>query len=228
MIMSRKAGAKVAWICCLIILLFASFPTASHANEGRSAYDAIVNGGGSGNPATIGGAGQNAAIPGSSSTGVWGYLLQVVFSLGVIVVCIYLLLRFLGKRQLSTNNSGPIKVIGTASLGNGKTLQIVMIGESLYVLGVGDNVQLLRHLPAGDEADLVLADAEIKPASGVKWDWLSFLNKRKSQEELFFPAEQKGGSFEELLNKQWGEVNGQSGKSAAWQDEDGQRRGDHR
>ncbi|MFY0542776.1 flagellar biosynthetic protein FliO [Brevibacillus sp. H7] len=223
MMMHRKAGARLVRICCLILLLFASLPPVSFAEE-KSAWDAIVNGGVSGSNVANGGTVPLTAIPGSDTTGVWGYLLQVVFSLGVIVVCIFLLLRFLGKRQLSAT-SGPIKVIGAVSLGNGKTLQIVMIGDSLYLLGVGENVQLLRHIPSGEEADVVLAELEMKPVAGWKWDWLPFPVK-KNQEEMLFTADQPDGSFEELLNKQWREVNRQTGKANSWTDEKGHHRGD--
>jgi flagellar protein FliO/FliZ len=224
MMMNRKAGVRLAWICCLFVLLFASLPTASFA-EDRSAWDAIVNGGAPGAQTQTGGAGPAAAIPGNTSASVWGYLLQVIFSLGVIVVCITFLVRFLAKRQLSVS-SGPIRIVGTAALGNGKTLQLVMIGDSLYVLGVGENVQLLRHLPPGEEVDVVLAEAEIKPEAGFPWDKLPFLRKKHREEELMDTTDPQGGSFEELLRRQWGEVNGRFGKSSSWREEDEQRRGD--
>jgi flagellar protein FliO/FliZ len=217
----RKAG--VLSVCCLITLLFAFFPSCSFAEEGGSVADALKSGKSIGAETPAGGS-QPAPMPGSENSGMWGYLLQVVFSLAVIAVLIYLLLRFMAKRQLGSTN-GPIKVIAAAPLHNGKSLQIVMIGDSLYVLGVGDDVQLLRHIPPGEEVDVVLAQAEIKQVPGLKLDWIPFGRKK---EEDVFAVDQHGRTFEELLNKQWGEVSGQPMKSDLWAEEEGQRRGDPR
>jgi len=223
--MNRKAGVLLSGICSLFLLLCVLSPTVSLA-EDRSAWEAIVNGEAPGNPSSTGGTGAAAVTPGNTSTGIWGYLLQVIFSLGVIVVCITLLIRFLAKRQLS-GNTGPIKIVGTTALGNGKTLQLVMIGDSLYVLGVGENVQLLRHLPPGEEVDVVLSEAEMKPQLGFSWEKLPFFRK-KQDEELTLPTEVAGSSFEDLLRRQWSEVTGRTVKPQSWSEEDERHRGDQR
>jgi flagellar protein FliO/FliZ len=214
----RKAG--VLTVCCLITLLFAFFPTFAFADEGGSVADALKSGKTIGQETPVSGS-QPASMPGSETTGLWGYLLQVVFSLAVIAVLIYLLLRFMAKRQLGSTN-GPIKVIAAAPLHNGKSLQIVMIGDSLYVLGVGNDVRLLRHIPPGEEVDVVLAEAEMKGVPGLKLDWLPF-GRKKGEDD--FTVDEHGRTFEELLNKQWGEVSGQPMKSGLWTEEEGQRKG---
>lgn len=121
---------------------------------------------------------------------------------------------------------GPIKVISMAPLGNGKSVQVVMIGESLYVLGVGENVQLLHHIPAGEEADLILADAEIKGALPSPLKWLPFGGNRKNSDEFFQPSDGQGRTFEEILRNQWGTVTKRSEQNVRWMDEQGKDRGD--
>lgn len=217
----RNAGTRLIGVCCLIMLLVASVPTLASA-EG-SVADALQQGN---MPISSAPAGQQpAAIPGSDTGSMWGYLIQVIFSLGMIIVLIYLLLRFLGKRQIG-QSQGPIKIISAQALGNGKTLQLVMIGESLYILGVGENVQLLRQIPPGEEADLILADAEIKPLHTSFSGWLPFGKKKQSEEEYLLPSDVDGKTFQELLNKQWNDVSRRPVHSDKWTKEEAQDRGD--
>lgn len=221
----RNAGMRLIWVCCLIMLLVASLPSIASA-EGTVA-DAYNQGNTPQSNAPAGGE-QPAAIPGSGAGSMWGYLIQVIFSLGFIVVLIYLMLRFLGKRQLG-HGHGPIKVISAAALGNGKTMQVVMIGETLYVVGVGENVQLLKEIPPGEEADLILSDAEIKPINTpFSLQWLPFGKKKQADEEILFSSEVDGQTFQELLKGQWNNVKKRPIQTDAWNKEDVQDRGDLR
>lgn len=209
MLSSRKAGAQFTLIFFAIMLLFTSFPINAFAVD-PTVLDSYQKGPATGNQPDFPGEGVPAgssSIPGSNTTSGWTYLFQVVFSLGIVAVLIYLLLRFLANRQFTgLQASGPIKVISATSLGNGKTLQLVMIGDSLYVLGIGENVQLLRHIPTGEEMDVVLADAEMKASTGLNLDWLPFLRKRNQEEASFVHQQAETRTFEELLTKQWDEV----------------------
>lgn len=219
----RKAGMRFIWVGCLIMLLLASLPGLAAA-EGTVA-DAYKQGNTPTSNAPAGGE-QPAAIPGSGSDSMWGYLIQVVFSLGFIAVLIYLLLRFLGKRQIGQSR-GPIKIISAAALGNGKTMQVVMIGETLYIVGVGENVQLLRMIEPGEEVDLILADAEIKPLSPqFSLSWLPFGRKKQMEEEILYSSDAEGQSFQELLRGQWNDVKKRPIQTDVWTKEEAQDRGD--
>lgn len=219
-----NAGTRLIWVCCLAMLLVASLPTLASA-EGGSVFDMINKGN---TPSTNAPAGdeQPAAIPGSESGSMLGYLVQVVFSLGFIILLIYLLLRFLGKRKIG-QHQGPIKVISAAPLGNGKTVQVLMIGESLYIVGVGDDVQLLRLIPPGEEADLILADAEIQPLK-TPLSWLPFGKKQQVGEEVLFSSGMEEETFQEWLNRQWNDVQKKPVQKTGWTKEEDQDRGDLR
>ena len=219
------AGARIFWASCLAMLLVISFPTPVRAENG-SVFDAIHRGEATPNQAPAGEVQQPAAIPGSDSGGMLGYLVQVVVSLGFIILLIYLVLRFLGKRQIG-QQQGPIKVVSAASLGNSKTVQVVLIGDTLYILGVGENVQLLRVIPPGEEADLILADAEIQPLK-ASLSWLPFGRKKQLEEEMLFPSGMEEKSFQEMLDHQWDDVKKKPVRQAEWMKEEDPNRGDLR
>ncbi|USG67937.1 flagellar biosynthetic protein FliO [Brevibacillus ruminantium] len=220
----RNTRVRLVWMCCLLLLFVASLPVHVMA-EGGSVADALNNGTlTSDGPA---GPAEPAPIVGGDSGSMWGYLLQVIFSLGLILVLIYGLLRFLSKRQAGMSMvQGPVKVISVTPLGNGKSVQVVMIGESLYVLGVGDNVQLLHHIPAGEEADLILSETEMKAANPSLWQWLPLGRKKQKSDEYLQMSDAQGRSFEEMLRNQWGQVAQRPEQNTRWMDEQGKDRGD--
>ncbi|MBO8162466.1 MAG: flagellar biosynthetic protein FliO [Brevibacillus sp.] len=205
---------RLSRIVCAVLILLGTFPYAGHAEDGEtSVYDALQQQADkpAGQPADSGDSKANAEgsvpLPGEEPPSGWMLLLQVLFSLGLVVLLLILLLRFLASRQFGgLSQNGPLKVVGTVSLGSGKSVSLVMIGDSLYVLGVGEDVRLLRHIPAGDELDVILAEAEMRPtADSLLGGWLSQLRGQRQQN----PVSQldPGDDFGELLRKQWEEVN---------------------
>ncbi|WP_246009243.1 flagellar biosynthetic protein FliO [Brevibacillus fluminis] len=158
----------------------------------------------------------------------WGLLVQFIFSLGFIILLIYFLLRFLAKRQIGgAGRNGGMKVISSVSVGNGKSMQVVQIGDSLYIVGVGDSISLLRHIEAGDEMDAILADVEIAPTGVGKWEEIFARLRRKPQGDRFEVTEEldTSRSFDEMLGKEWDEVGGKT-RIALWDDESKRGKGD--
>jgi flagellar protein FliO/FliZ len=217
-----QAGKKLIRICCAVLLMVGLFPAYVHADE-PSVMDALKNpsavqqpDGGAATTHDTGGIAVNQPKSG------WIILLQVLFSLGLVILLIYLLLRFLANRQLGLGENGPMRIVSSLPLGNGKLVQLVMIGDSLYVLGIGENVQLIRHIPPGDEMDLLLAEAEIKSTARILPSWLPFLRSNKAEEDFsdtLLSQQDEKHSFSELLERHWVEVNHEgTGNPDVWSD----------
>ncbi|MFM1650826.1 flagellar biosynthetic protein FliO [Brevibacillus sp. B_LB10_24] len=212
--------AMLAGLCGILLLLFGCLPAAVHAES--TGNDTTVmeefDKSGSLTPQTESNLPTATESADNFAPSGWKILLQILFSLGVIIVLIYLLLRFLKHQQMGSMGRGPFKVIGAIPLGSGKSVQCVMIGDSLYVLGVGENIQLLRHIPAGDELDSIFQEVEMQPlaAKGLA-GWLSELRSGKKagvQGELF---ENETGSFDQTLEKQLNALQELNSKSALWE-----------
>jgi len=216
-----RFGAMLLRTGCMVWFLVGMLPAGVHADENISVHEALQSKQTSTVPASPAGAETAPALPGADMPSGWTMLLQVFFSLGLVVLLIYLLVRFLAKRQAGARENGPMRVISVMPLGNGKSVHLVQIGDALYMLGVGDNVQLLRHIPAGEEMDLLLAESEIKATSGFVWpDWLPFPRQGEEKPSFVIPSQRTDSSFEELLEQQWDSVNGSQER---W--EEGEQRG---
>lgn len=70
-------------------------------------------------------------------------LVWVIVVLAVILALIVYLIRFLNKRNQQMFRHGTIRTLGGVGLGQNKSLQIMEIGGCVYLLGVGEDIQLI-------------------------------------------------------------------------------------
>lgn len=73
-------------------------------------------------------------------------LIQMVFALFLILALIYLLLKFLNKRNKLFTQVKALENLGGIAVGPSKSIQIIRVGSKLYLVGVGENVQLLEEI----------------------------------------------------------------------------------
>lgn len=104
----------------------------------------------------------------ANTTSLVGGILKTVFLLGLILVLIYLSLKLINKKNRLFHNSSTLENLGGLSLGQNKSIQVIRVGEKIYLIGVGDNVQLLQDI--NDEAtrkELLDRASEQHPESPV-------------------------------------------------------------
>lgn len=87
-------------------------------------------------------------------------LLKVIFVLAILIVIIVMLIRFLGNRNRAWMSNRSIRTLGAVGLGPNKSLQVIEIGGSLYLIGVGENVSVLDKITDPDEIALIMASFE--------------------------------------------------------------------
>lgn len=137
-------------------------------------------------------AGTDDGVPDfSSSTGsVYWMLFKVVGFLIVIIGIFLLIMRLVSQKNKLFQSGRSIKPIGGLGLGQHKSVQLVQIGKSLYVLGVGNDVNLVAKIDDPDEVQYIVehfhagasGEAGVFPGWG---DWLKRVaGKREPSEDL--------------------------------------------
>lgn len=101
---------------------------------------------------------------------VWN-IVKMVFALAVVLALIYFLSNFLKKRNQLFERSHVLQNLGGVAVGQNKSVQLVRIGDRLFVLGVGENVQLLKEITDPELIESLLEQND--QAS----DQLTFINK---------------------------------------------------
>jgi len=100
----------------------------------------------------------NTAPVGSSNGSLLTALLNMLAALALVLALIYIIYRIFFRRQSLFRQVGGIRYLGAYPLGQQKSIQLLEIAGKVYVLGVADEVRLLRLIDDPNEAEKVITD----------------------------------------------------------------------
>lgn len=146
---------------------------------------------------------------------IWDFV-KMIFALVFVLLLIYGALRFINKRNKWFDNGRSVENIGGTNLGNNKSLQLVKVGNSILVVGVGDSINLLKEITDEKEADLLLEAYKNKSETApLTTDIFKELIKK-------IPASKTPGKtnqFSSLLKEQIGQLSQERKKKISEMDE---------
>ena len=131
-----------------------------------------------------------------------GNIFTVILVLAVIIALIVLLIRFLGKRNLTLSKNRSIRTLGAVGLGPNKSLQVLEIGGKIYVVGVGDDVTLVDKISDQTEAAYMIDSFEENSRGNDFQKLSSFVNTvaaRFRKEQPPVEEEMDGTPFHEVF-----------------------------
>lgn len=138
----------------------------------------------------------------SASVGMGEYIkifLALLFVLGLLLF----FLRFLNKRNMNYQQNSMIQNLGGQSVGTQKSVQLLQIGSKVYIVGVGENVQLLQVISEPEEIEQILALYNEKVGNITASPYIAELfSKFKPQG----PAEKQPANFSDLLGKRLSQI----------------------
>ncbi|HLR70901.1 MAG TPA: flagellar biosynthetic protein FliO [Pseudogracilibacillus sp.] len=110
------------------------------------------------------------SIENIQSTSLIFNVIKMIVALLLVLALIYVLLIFIKKRNKLTQQVKVLDNLGGISVGPNKSIQLVRIGEKVYMIGVGDTVELLQEITDASVIDDLLNQEEhpIKPMSFLK------------------------------------------------------------
>ncbi|RDU35889.1 hypothetical protein DRW41_14940 [Neobacillus piezotolerans] len=191
-----RGSGLVSWRKTILLLaaglLFLLVPLSQASAKEKSIYDVLEKKSNDENNESV-------QINEPEETSVLPYALKFIFSFLLIIALLYFVLRYLSKKTNQFNQGGPFHGIGGHSLGNNRSVQLLMVGDTLYILGVGESINLLRMVPPGEEQKRLLEMVAEKQGDPIA-DWGAKL-KKTSQEK-----------WNELLLKQLKDGKPNSGK----------------
>lgn len=94
-----------------------------------------------------------------SQVGV-GFLdfLRMILATAFVAALIYFLLKFINKKSIMYKSSQLVENLGGTSLGANRSVQIVKAGNKLLIVGVGENIQLLKEIDDPEEYSQIIQE----------------------------------------------------------------------
>ncbi|WP_449540019.1 flagellar biosynthetic protein FliO [Ferdinandcohnia sp. Marseille-Q9671] len=131
-----------------------------------------------------------------------GDFFRMIFTTLFVIGLIYLLLKFVNKRNKLFNQYKHIENLGGTSLGTNRSIQMIKVGDRILVVGVGDSIQLLKEIEDTDEINEIIEQHNTSLESMIQpRDILNrFLEKRNEAKESEKPL------FSSVLQKQLSEL----------------------
>lgn len=87
-------------------------------------------------------------------------LFRLVVVLVFILALIYFSLKFINKRNKLFQKASVLESLGGISVGQNKSIQLIRIGSKVYLIGVGDNVEMLKEIQEEDVKEELLRKDE--------------------------------------------------------------------
>lgn len=166
-------------IVVVFVLIFSLFSfqstsiAADSSSEGdTSVYDAIKKGEQQKAPT------KSPEQADSPSISLFSSFLKFIFSFALVIGLLFLLMNYLSKRNRPFQSNGPILSLGGQTLGNNRSLQVVLIGQTIYIVGVGEQITLIRTISKGEEYQSLLEGFE-NQAEVITPKWLTMDSKKK-------------------------------------------------
>ncbi len=94
---------------------------------------------------------------------VWDWF-TVIIVLVLIVALILLLVRFMAYKNNSWSQARSLRQLGGVGVGQNKSIQLVKVGSAIYVVGVGDNVQILDKIEDDSEIAHIMESLHTAPS----------------------------------------------------------------
>jgi len=93
----------------------------------------------------------------------WFDFVKMFFALAVVIALIYIILRFINKKNRLFGQMKAMENLGGISLGPNRSIQLVRIGEIVLVVGVGETIQLLKEITSPEEIEQLMSQHEVQP-----------------------------------------------------------------
>lgn len=124
---------------------------------------------------------------------------RMILATAFVIALLYFLLKFINKRSLSNKSSKLVENLGGTSLGGNRSVQIVKAGNRLFIVGVGENIQLLKEIEDPKEYDQVIQEYNSKMEQLIQpSDLLTKLRKRAKKRS----RDPQSSNFSALLKHQ--------------------------
>lgn len=150
---------------------------------------------------------KDPVVSAAGDVSAWEYI-KMIFALIFVVALFYALMKFLNKKNLKYQHNQMVQNLGGISLGAQKSVQLLQVGKSLYLVGVGEDVQLLREITDPQEVEQLLALYNERQEYAASSPYIAeLLSKfKKNPQDTSSNVEKNPDTFGELFEKKISEI----------------------
>ncbi|GLB59337.1 flagellar biosynthetic protein FliO [Cytobacillus sp. NCCP-133] len=127
-------------------------------------------------------------------------ILATIFTVGLL----YVLLKFINKKSKVYTRSQIVENIGGTALGGNRSVQLIKVGKRILVVGVGEDIQLLKEIDDSEEYSQLITEHNDKMEQLIRpSDIVTKVMKRTKQPDGDLSGSPK---FSAMLGQQLDEI----------------------
>lgn len=134
---------------------------------------------------------------------VWDFF-RMIFATLFVVALLYFILKLINKKSMVYRSNQLVENIGGTNLGGNRSIQMVKVGNRLLVVGVGENIQLLKEIDDPDEFRQIITEYNDKMEQLVQPS--DIVTKVIQRTRKIYAAKEDNSQFKMLLKKQLDEL----------------------
>lgn len=140
------------------------------------------------------------------SVSAWDYI-KMVLALLFVLALLYGVLKLVNNKNRLYQQHQLIQNLGGLSLGQHKSVQLLQVGDSLFLVGVGEDISILKEITNDEEKEKLMNFYSNKQEFTAQIPYIATLLKRFKDQFVSKPLEQpKNGNFEQLFRKKLSEI----------------------
>lgn len=125
----------------------------------------------------------------------------VIFCLILIICLFFIIIKVISQKNRLMMSGRSVKLIGGVSIGQNKSIQVVEVGHTLFILGVGDNIQLISKIEDAEEIEYIVENMHFRgnknfPTFQSLGRWFKGLRGQPPREE-----EDLSTSFQQIFHE---------------------------
>lgn len=142
----------------------------------------------------------------AESVTAWDFI-RTLLALAFVVGLLYALLKFINRRNRLYDKNRLMKNVGGISLGQQKSIQLILIGNTYYLVGVGEDIRLLKEITDPEEIARLLEHYEEAEEGAFQGPFEQILMKvNPFQKQETKKTNDKNEDFSKVLNHRLSEI----------------------
>lgn len=149
----------------------------------------------------------NAEEKSNSSVGVtFMDIMRTILVLCIVIGLLIALLKWMQKKSYFPHSDHLIKNLGGTPLGGNRSIQLIKVGRSIFIVGVGENVQLLKEVTDEKEISQLLKQYDERLDRVMRTSNLVTIFKEKLEKNSSMTGAKQQSSFKQEIEKRMKEI----------------------
>ena len=170
----------------VFMIIFSLFPSVTHASP--TVFECTENPsleGCTDNPAgdsteSESPAGEGTTDASEPEPSLAGTIVKLIFVLLLVLGMIYGLLKFFNQKNKLFSRNRTMENLGGMNLAPNKSIQAVRVGEQVFILGVGDTVQMVTEVTDEKTKTSLVNREDNQQKQSMAPDWMNKLKRSKA------------------------------------------------